>query len=64
MDKKVQYFVLTGSFLLVLKDFLVSKQYIKGDQAVKLNSLKADDVDACWSEQSLDDDFNNGVEEK
>ena len=50
--------------MLVLKDFLVSKQYIKGDQAVKLNSLKADDVDASWSEQSLDDDFNNGVEEK
>jgi hypothetical protein len=58
LDKKAQYFVLSGSyFTLVLKDFLVSKQCITGDQAVKLSTLKADDVDAFWSEQSLDNDF-------
>ena len=58
LNKKAQYFVLSGSyFTLVLKDFLVSKQWITGDQAVKLSTLKADDVDAFWSEQSLDEDF-------
>ena len=61
LNKKAQYFVLSGSyFTLVLKDFLVSKQCITGDQAVKLSTLKADDVDAFWSEQSLDKDFKMG----
>ena len=58
LDKKAQYFVLSGSFFtLVLKDFLVSKHVIAGEQAVKLSTLKADDVDAFWSEQSLDEEF-------
>ena len=58
LDKKAEYFVLSGSFFtLVLKDFLVSKHVIAGEQAAKLGTLKADDVDAFWSEQSLDDEF-------
>ena len=58
LDKKAKYFVLSGSFFtLVLKDFLVSKNVITGEQAIKLGTLKADDVDAFWSEQSMDTDF-------
>jgi hypothetical protein len=57
-DKKAQYFVLSVSFFtLVLKDVLVSKNVITGEQAAKLGTLKAEDVDAFWSEQSLDDEF-------
>ena len=40
-----------------VKDFLVSKNVIIGEQATKLSTLKADDVDAFWSEQSLDEEF-------
>ena len=58
LDQRAQYFVLSGSFFtLVLKDFLVSKQCITEKQAAKLSTLKADDVDAFWSEQSLDEEF-------
>ncbi len=55
---KARYFVLSGSFfMLVLKDFLVSKNVIIGEQAAKLGTLKADDVDSFWSEKSLNEEF-------
>jgi hypothetical protein len=58
LDKLAQYFVLSGSFFtLVLKDSLVSKHVITEEQAIKLSTLKADDVNALWSEHSLDEEF-------